>query len=63
MEVLDPLGVKFDKGAENIQWEKKIAFSTNGADSTGGQHAGEFKLIHSYLLVLSSTPSRSRTST
>ena len=26
----------FNIGAENIQWKKKIAFSTNGAGSTGG---------------------------
>jgi hypothetical protein len=25
----------FAKGAKTIQWEKKIAFSTNGAGSTG----------------------------
>ena len=42
---------------------KKIVFSTNGAGSIGGQHAEKCKLIHSYLLVLSSTPSGSRTST
>ena len=34
--------------------EKKIAFSRNGAGSIGGQHAEEFKLIHSYLHVLTS---------
>jgi hypothetical protein len=26
----------FDKGDKTIQWEKKIAFSINVADSTGG---------------------------
>jgi hypothetical protein len=30
---------------------KKIAFSTNVADSTGGQHVEECKLTHSYLPV------------
>jgi hypothetical protein len=28
----------FDKGAKTIQWEKKTAFSTNGAGRTGGYH-------------------------
>ena len=37
--------------------------SINGAGSIGGQHAEECELIHSYLLVLSSTLSGSRTST
>ena len=53
----------FDKGATTIQWEKKIAFSTNGASSTGGEHGEECELTHSYYLVLRSTTSRSRTST
>ena len=52
----------FDKGAESIQW-KKIVFSTNGAGSIGGQHAEGCESINSYLLVLSSTPNGSRTST
>jgi hypothetical protein len=30
---------------------KKIAFSTNGAGTTGGCHVEECKLIHFYLLV------------
>jgi hypothetical protein len=51
----------FDKGAKTIQWKK--AFSTNGSGSTAGQHVEECKLIHSYLLVQSSSQSRSRTST
>jgi len=34
---------------------EKTALSTNGAGSTGGQHVEEYKSIHSYLLVLSST--------
>jgi hypothetical protein len=42
---------------------EKTDFSTNGAGSTGGQHLEEFKVIHSYLLVKSSSPSGSRTST
>ena len=48
----------FDKRAANIQdgCGKKIDFSTNGAGSSGGQHAEEYKLIHSYPLVLSSSP-------
>jgi hypothetical protein len=41
----------FEKDAKTILW-KKIAFSTNGAGTTGGDHVEEFKLIHSYLLVL-----------
>ena len=51
----------FDKGAESIQWKK--VFSTNGAGSIGGQHAEECESILSYLLVLSSIPNGSRTST
>jgi hypothetical protein len=51
----------FDKGAKNIQWEKKTAFSKNGAHSTGGEHVKECKLIHSYLLLQNSSPSGSRT--
>jgi hypothetical protein len=31
--------------------EKKIAFSTNGAGSSGTQHVEEWKSVHSYLLV------------
>jgi hypothetical protein len=42
---------------------KKTAFSTIDADSTGGQHVEESKLVHSYLLIQSSHPSGSRTST
>jgi hypothetical protein len=30
---------------------KKTAFSTNGADTTGGYHVEEWELIHSYILV------------
>jgi hypothetical protein len=53
----------FAKGAKTIQWEKKIAFSTNGADSIAGYHVEECKLIHSYLLVQSSSLSGSRNAT
>jgi hypothetical protein len=35
----------FDKETTTIQW--KIAFSTNGAGSTGGQDVEERKYIHS----------------
>jgi len=42
---------------------KKIAFSTNGAGSAGGQHVEEYKPIHSYSPVQSLSPSGSRTST
>ena len=41
---------------------KNIAFSTIGAGPTISQHAEECKLIHSYLLLQSSSPSGSRTS-
>jgi hypothetical protein len=53
----------FDKGAITIQWKKKTAFSTNGSGSTGSQLVEECKLTHFYLLVQSSSPSGSRTST
>jgi hypothetical protein len=53
----------FDKGAKTIQWIKKTVLSTNGAGSNGGYHVEECKLIHSYLLVQSSSSSGSRTST
>ena len=46
----------FDKRAKAIQW-KKIAFSTNGAGTTGGYHVEECELNHSYLLVLSGSRS------
>jgi hypothetical protein len=51
----------FDKGAKTILGNK-TAFSTNGAGSTGSYHV-ESKLIHSYLLVQSSSLSGSRNST
>jgi hypothetical protein len=41
---------------------KKTVFSTNGAGSTGDQHVEEYKSIHAYLLVQTSSPSGSRTS-
>jgi hypothetical protein len=44
----------FDKGAKTIQW-KKTAFSTSGAGTTDGYHVEECELIHSYLLVQSSS--------
>ena len=34
-----------DKGAKTIQWEKKTAFSTNGAGTTGGYQVEECELI------------------
>ena len=40
--------------------EKKTAFSTISAGSTGSQHVEECKLIHSYLLVQRSSPRGSR---
>ena len=40
---------------------KRIAFSTNGAGTTGSYHVVECKLIHSYLLVQSSSLSGSKT--
>jgi hypothetical protein len=41
---------------------KKIAFSMNGAGSIGNQHVEECKLVQSYILVKTSSPSVSRTS-
>jgi hypothetical protein len=34
---------------------KKTAFSTNGTGTSGGYHVEEYKLIHSYLLLLRSS--------
>jgi hypothetical protein len=42
---------------------KKIAFSTNGAGTTGGYHVEECELIHSHLLAQNSSPSGSKNST
>jgi hypothetical protein len=42
---------------------KKTAFSTNGAGTTGGYHAKELELIHSYLFVLRSNLSGLRNPT
>jgi len=42
---------------------KKIAFSTNGGSSTGGQHLEECRSIHSHHPVQSLSPSGSSTST
>jgi hypothetical protein len=52
-----------DKGAKTIQRGKKAVFSTNGAGSIGGYHVEECKSMLSYLLVQSSSPSGSKTST
>jgi hypothetical protein len=41
---------------------KKTPFSTNGGSSTGGKHVDESKLIHSYVLLQSSSASGSRSS-
>jgi hypothetical protein len=41
----------FDKGTKTTQREKKAAFSTNGASSTGGQHVEKCKCTHSYFHV------------
>jgi hypothetical protein len=35
--------------------DKKTSFSKSGAGSAGSQHVEEWKLIHSYLLVHSSS--------
>ena len=34
---------------------KETAFSTNGADTTGSYHVEKCELVHSYLLVQSSS--------
>jgi hypothetical protein len=52
----------FDKGAKTIQW-KMTAFSTNGDGTSGSYHVEEWELIHSYLLVQSSSLSGSKNST
>jgi hypothetical protein len=49
----------FDKGAKTIQWKEGNIFK-NGASSTGGYHIEECKMIHSCLLVQSSSLSGSR---
>jgi hypothetical protein len=41
---------------------KNTAFSPNGAGSTRGQYIEEYKFIHYYLPVKSSSPSGTRTS-
>ena len=51
-----------DKGAK-LSSAKKVAFSTNGAATTGGYDVEEWELIHSYLLLLRSDLSGSRNST
>jgi hypothetical protein len=52
----------FDKEAKSTSGEN-TAFLTNGASATGGQPVEKCKSTHSYLLVQSSSPSGSRTST
>jgi hypothetical protein len=54
-----------DKEAKTFQWnkKKKPAFSKNDPDTTGGYHVEDFELIHSDLLVQSSSLSGSKTST
>jgi hypothetical protein len=52
----------FDKGGKTIQW-KKTASSTNGAGSIGIYHVEESELIHTFLLIQSSSLSGSRRST
>jgi hypothetical protein len=52
----------FDKGAKTIQWNKNRIFK-NGAGTTGGYHAEECELIHSYHLVIRSNLSGLRNST
>ena len=47
----------FDTGAIRQHFQKK------GDVSTGGKHVGEYELIHFYLLVQSSSPNGSKTST
>jgi hypothetical protein len=42
---------------------KRAVFSTNGAETTGSYHVEECKLIHSHLLVQSSSLSGSKNST
>jgi hypothetical protein len=51
----------FDKGYKTIQW-KKTAFSANGSPTIGSYHVEERELIHSYLLVQSSSLSGSKNS-
>jgi hypothetical protein len=51
-----------DKGSKTIQWKKDSIFN-KFAGTTGGYHVEECELIHSYLLVLRSNISGSRSST
>jgi len=53
----------FWQRSQNHPNAKKIAFSTNGAGSTGGQHVEECSLIHAYRPVQSLSPTGSSTST
>ena len=53
----------FDKGAKTNISGKKTVFSKNGTGTTGCYHVEECELIHSYLLVQSSSLSGSKNST
>ena len=52
----------FDKGAKTIKGKKDSIFN-KWTGTTGGYHVEEFELIHSYLLVQSSSLSGSKNST
>jgi hypothetical protein len=52
----------FYKRCQNHPVGKKRAYSTNGAGSSGAPHVEECKLIHSYLLVQSTSPNGSMAS-
>jgi hypothetical protein len=52
----------FDKGAKSIKWKVDSIFN-KWCYLTGSYHVEECELIHSYLLVQSSSLSRSRNST
>jgi hypothetical protein len=52
----------FDKGAKTVQWKKDSIFN-KWCWHNWGYHVEECELIHSYLLVLRSNLSGSRSST
>ena len=52
----------FDKEAKTIHW-KKDSILTNVAGPTGSYHVEEFDLIHSHLLVKTSSQTESKIST
>ena len=56
------LHLRFGLSHSNFMWWN-LRFFLFGAYSRDSQHVKEWKLIHSYLLVQSSSPSASRTST